>query len=74
MEPYITKRKYYYFVDKVSPNALSSENLEAINNPEAAFERLKNALELFRNHYTPDAVMPKVLFQYQRMGEYCLTS
>ena len=49
------------FVGKANPNALSSGILEAINNSEAAFERSKNALELFRNHYTPNAVMPKVL-------------
>ena len=62
------------FVDKASSSSLSSGILEAINNPEAAFERSKNALELFRNHYTPDAVMPKVLSLYQIMGEYCLAS
>ena len=62
------------FVDKASSSSLSSRILEAINNPEGAFERSKNALELFRNHYTPDAVMPKVLSLYQTMGEYCLTS
>ena len=57
------------FVDIASPNALSSGILEAINNPEAAFERSKNALELFRNHYTPDAVMPKVLSLYQTVSK-----
>ena len=57
------------FVDIASPNALSSEILEAINNPEATFERSKNALELFRNHYTPDAVMPKVLSLYQTVSK-----
>ena len=62
------------FVDKASSSSLSSGILEAINNPEAAFERSKNALELFRNHYTPDAVMPKVLSLYQTVGENWLTS
>ena len=62
------------FVDKANSNVLSSGILEAINNPEAAFERSKNALELFRNHYTPDAVMPKVLSLYQTVSEDCLTS
>ena len=57
------------FVDIASPNALSSGILEAINNPEATFERSKNALELFRNHYTPDAVMPKVLSLYQTVSK-----
>ena len=62
------------FVDKASSSSLSSGILEAINNPEAAFERSKNALELFRNHYTPDAVMPKVLSLYQTVSKFCLTS
>ena len=62
------------FVDKASSNSLSSGILEAINNPEAAFERSKNALELFRNHYTPDAVMPKVLSLYQTVSEDCLVN
>ena len=62
------------FVDKASSSSLSSGILEAINNPETAFERSKNALELFRNHYTPDAVMPKVLSLYQTAGENWLTS
>ena len=51
------------FVDKASSSSLASGILEAINNPEAAFERSKNALELFKNHYTSDAVIPKVLSQ-----------
>ena len=62
------------FVDKASSNSLSSGILEAIDKPEAAFERSKNALELFRNHYTPDAVMPKVLSLYQAVSEDCLAS
>ena len=62
------------FVDKASPNALASGILEAINNPEAAFERSNNALELFRNHYTPDAVLPKVLSLYQAMSKDYLAS
>ena len=32
------------FVDKASPNVLSSGNSETINNSEAAFERSKDAL------------------------------
>ena len=62
------------FVDKASSNALSNGILEAINNPEAAFERSKNALELFRNHYTPDAVIPKVLSLYQTVSKDCLVN
>ena len=62
------------FVDKASSSSLSSGILEAINNPEAAFERSKNALELFRNHYTPDAVMPKVLSLYQTVSKDCLAN
>ena len=62
------------FVDKASSNALSNGILEAINNPEAAFERPKNALELFRNHYTPDAVIPKVLSLYQTVSKDCLVN
>ena len=57
------------FVDKASSSSLSSGILEAINNPEGGFERSKNALELFRNHYTPDAVMPKVLSLYQTVSK-----
>ena len=53
------------FVDNAISIKLASGILEAISNPEAAFERSKNALDLFRNHYTPDAVMPKVLSLYQ---------
>ena len=62
------------FVDKASSSSLSSGILEAINNPEAAFERSKNALELFRNHYTPDAILPKVLSLYQAMSKDCLAN
>ena len=62
------------FVDKASSSSLSSGILKAINNPEAAFERSKNALELFRNHYTPDAVMPKVLSLYQTVSKDCLAN
>ena len=62
------------FVDKASSSSLASGILEAINNPEAAFERSKNALELFRNHYTPDAVIPKVLSLYQTVSKDCLAS
>ena len=62
------------FVDKASSSSLSSGILEAINNPEAAFERSKNALELFRNHYTPDAVMPKILSLYQTVSKDCLAN
>ena len=62
------------FVDKASSCSLSSGILEAINNPEAEFERPKNVLEFFRNHYTPDAVMPKIPPLYQITGENCLTS
>ena len=57
------------FIDKASSSSLSSGILEAINNPEAAFERSKNALELFKNHYTPDAVIPKVLSLYQTVSK-----
>ena len=57
------------FVDKASSNSLSSGILEAINNPEAASERSKNALELFKNHYTPDAVIPKALSLYQTVSK-----
>ena len=60
------------FVDKASSSSLSSGILEAINNPEATFERSKNALELFRNNYTPDAVMPRVLSLYQTVSKDCL--
>ena len=62
------------FVDKGSSSSLSSGILEAINNPEAAFEHSKNALELFRNHYTPDAVMPNVLSLYQTVSKDCLAN
>ena len=62
------------FVDKASSNALASGILEAIDNPEAAFERSKNALELFRNHYTSDAVIPKVLSLYQTVSKDYLVS
>ena len=62
------------FVDKASSSSLSNGILEAINNPEAAFERSKNALELFRNHYTPDAVIPKVLSLYQTLSKDCLAN
>ena len=62
------------FVDKASPNALASGILEAVNNPEAAFERSKNALELFGNHYTPDTVMPNVLSLYQTVSKDCLVN
>ena len=62
------------FVDKSSSNALSNGILEAINNPEATFERSKNALESFKNHYTPDAVMPKVLSLYQTVLKDCLAN
>ena len=57
------------FVDKASSNALSSRILEAINNPESTFERSKNALELFKNHYTTDAVIPKALSLYQTVSK-----
>ena len=57
------------FVDKASSNELTSGNLEAIYNPETAFERSKNALELFKNHYTPDAVIPKTLSLYQTFSK-----
>ena len=62
------------FVDNASSNALSSGILEAINNPEAAFERSKNALELFKNYYTPDAVIPKALSLYQTVSKDCLAN
>ena len=62
------------FVDKASSSSLSSGILEAINNQEAAFERSKNALELLRNHYTPDAVMPKVLSLYQTVSNNLLVN
>ena len=62
------------FVDSESSNALSSGILEAINNPESTFERSKKALELFRNQYTPDAVIPKVLSLYQAVSEDCLVN
>ena len=62
------------FVDKANPNALSSGILEAINNPKAAFERSKNALELFKDHYTPDAVVQKVLSLYQTVSKDCLVN
>ena len=62
------------FVDKASSNKLASGILEAINNPEAAFERSKNALELFKNHYTPDAVIPKVLSLYQTVSKNYLAN
>ena len=62
------------FVDKASSSSLSSGILEVINNPEAAFERSKNALELFRTHYTPDAIMPKVLSLYQTLSKDCLAN
>ena len=59
------------FVDKASSNTLANGILEAINNSEAAFERSKNALELFRSHYTPDAVMQKVRSLYQTVSKDC---
>ena len=62
------------FVDKASSSSLSSGILEAINKPEAAFERSKNALELFKNHYTPNAVIPKVLSLYQTVSKDCLAN
>ena len=62
------------FVDKASSSSLSSGIFEAINNPKTAFERSKNALELFRNHYTPYAVLPKVLSLYQTVSKDCLVN
>ena len=57
------------FVDKASSSSMASGILEAIDNPEAAFERSKNALELFKNYYAPDAVIPKALSLYQTMSK-----
>ena len=40
----------------------------------SCFERSKNALELFKNHYTPDAVITKVLSLYQTVSKNYLAN
>ncbi len=56
-------------VDKSSATALGEGIQTAIHNPQATFQRACNALDIYKERYTADVVVPKFIGLFQRCIE-----
>jgi len=57
------------FAADCSPEALYNALARAVKNPDERIEKARRALELYRNTYIADAVLPRILDVYRKISE-----